>query len=48
MKISAVLQFLEQMAPPSYQESYDNSGLLVGSPNWEITGVMVCLDALET
>lgn len=30
-----------------YQESYDNAGLIVGDPQAEATGVMICLDALE-
>lgn len=38
---------LESLAPTAYQESYDNSGLLVGDPAAEITGVLVSLDATE-
>lgn len=38
---------LEKMAPSAYQESYDNSGLIVGDPNAEVTGVLVSLDATE-
>ena len=38
---------LERLAPTAYQESYDNSGLLVGNPATEITGVLVSLDATE-
>ena len=38
---------LESLAPLSYQESYDNAGLIVGDPNTEITGVLVSLDATE-
>lgn len=48
MKIKDLTQFLEQIAPPQYQETYDNAGLIVGNPNTEITGVLVCLDTLET
>ncbi|HWB25285.1 MAG TPA: Nif3-like dinuclear metal center hexameric protein [Chitinophagaceae bacterium] len=47
MKISNVIQFLEQIAPPSYQESYDNAGLLTGSPAWDCTGIICTLDATE-
>lgn len=39
--------YLEALAPAAYQESYDNSGLLVGDPTAEITGVLVSLDATE-
>ena len=31
----------------AYQESYDNSGLIVGNPNEKITGVILCLDSIE-
>jgi dinuclear metal center YbgI/SA1388 family protein len=38
---------LERLAPPAYQESYDNSGLLVGDPDQQVTGVLLSLDATE-
>lgn len=44
MTIAAILQQLEQWAPPALQEEYDNSGLLTGNPQWECTGVLVSLD----
>ena len=46
-KIRQVTEFLETVAPRAYQESYDNSGLLTGSPEWEVSGVLVTLDCLE-
>lgn len=48
MKIQDVIGFLEDWAPLQYQESYDNSGLLVGDKNKEVTGVLVCLDSIES
>jgi dinuclear metal center YbgI/SA1388 family protein len=48
MKIQQVIDFLEQKAPRVYQESYDNSGLLTGSSSDELTGILVCLDVIET
>lgn len=48
MKLSAVIQKLEQWAPPTYQESYDNSCLLVGNPDMEVKGVLVSLDCIES
>lgn len=36
--------YLESLAPLSYQESYDNSGLQVGLLEQEITGALVTLD----
>lgn len=47
MQLKQLTQFLEQLAPPIYQESYDNAGLIVGDPTSEIKGVMTCLDATE-
>ena len=46
-KISDVTRELEKLAPLSYQESYDNAGLLVGNPKTEITGILFTLDATE-
>ena len=47
MKISDIVSCIEKIAPPSYQESYDNSGLIIGDKNTEVKGVLVCLDATE-
>ncbi|HRI24194.1 MAG TPA: Nif3-like dinuclear metal center hexameric protein [Ferruginibacter sp.] len=47
MKISTIVSELEMLAPPSLQESYDNAGLLTGSPDWDCSGIMVTLDATE-
>lgn len=47
MLISAITGFLESLAPPVYQESYDNAGLLTGSGSWECTGILTTLDATE-
>lgn len=41
------MAFLESWAPRPYQESYDNSGLLVGSEDMVVSGVMVTLDCTE-
>lgn len=47
MKLKAITQFLENQFPLSIQESYDNSGLLIGNLEMEITGVLICLDSIE-
>ncbi len=47
MKIKKIIKTLESVAPKIYQESYDNSGLLIGDNNSECTGVICCLDVLE-
>ncbi|HLX91158.1 MAG TPA: Nif3-like dinuclear metal center hexameric protein [Puia sp.] len=44
MKIRDVVTHLESLAPPPYQEGYDNAGLLTGSANTECSGVLVSLD----
>src|SRR6218665_2242185 len=46
-KIKTITTFLETLAPRAYQESYDNSGLLTGNPDWETKGVLVSLDCTE-
>ncbi|HEV3410838.1 MAG TPA: Nif3-like dinuclear metal center hexameric protein [Puia sp.] len=47
MHISDIIGHLEALAPPAYQEHYDNAGLLTGSSGWECKGVLVTLDATE-
>ena len=47
MQIGTIINFLETIAPPSLQESYDNSGLLTGMPNWECSGALVSLDITD-
>ncbi|CAG5083543.1 Nif3-like dinuclear metal center hexameric protein [Parvicella tangerina] len=47
MKIKDVINFLEQLAPPSLQESYDNAGLIVGDHQANCNGVITCLDSTE-
>ncbi|MDH4090965.1 MAG: Nif3-like dinuclear metal center hexameric protein [Cyclobacteriaceae bacterium] len=47
IKIKDVTDYLELQASPSYQESYDNSGLLTGDPMTEVTGILVTLDCTE-
>lgn len=48
MKIKDIFPHLEEMAPLAYAEDFDNVGLLVGDANRDLTGVLVCHDALET
>ena len=47
MQISTIVDFFEQLAPPAYQEHYDNAGLLTGSRTWECTGALTTLDVTE-
>ncbi len=47
-KIAEVIKEIEKIAPPSYQEGYDNSGFLVGDKNLEVTGIVLSLDCIES
>ena len=47
MKIRDITAQLEQIAPLSLQENYDNAGLLTGNADWECTGIITTLDATE-
>ena len=47
MKIKEITNFLEDYAPLDYQESYDNSGLIVGDSNTEVKGALITLDCTE-
>ncbi len=46
-KVGEVIDYLESIAPLHLQEKYDNSGLLIGSPDQDITGVIISLDCTE-
>ncbi len=48
MKIKDVTRYLGSIAPSNYQESYDNSGLIVGHKDTEVTGIIVSLDCIES
>lgn len=47
MFIADITNFLETIAPPAYQESYDNCGLLTGNKNAECKGAICTLDVTE-
>jgi dinuclear metal center YbgI/SA1388 family protein len=46
-RIKDFIAVLEAFAPLSYQESYDNCGLLTGNANEDCTGVICTLDCTE-
>ncbi|SKC82268.1 Nif3-like dinuclear metal center hexameric protein [Ohtaekwangia koreensis] len=48
VKIKDVTDYLESIAPRSYQESYDNAGLITGDPTWVVQGILVTLDCIES
>ncbi len=47
MKVKEVIQILDDFAPLSYAEGFDNTGLLVGDTNASVSGILVTLDTLE-
>lgn len=47
MKLSQLTAYLETIAPLSYQEDYDNAGLIVGNPDQEIHQILISLDCIE-
>lgn len=47
MKAAEIIEVLEAWAPKSYQESYDNSGLICGHPVMEVKKVLCSLDCTE-
>jgi dinuclear metal center YbgI/SA1388 family protein len=47
MKIAEVTSYLESIAHPFLQESYDNAGLITGNPGWDCKGIVISLDATE-
>jgi dinuclear metal center YbgI/SA1388 family protein len=47
MKLKDLTSFLDSAIPLSFQEGYDNAGLQVGSPDREISSVLLTLDVTE-
>ena len=47
MTIGEITTYLESVAPPSFQESYDNAGLIIGDPETVISSVLISLDITE-
>ena len=47
MIIKEITNYLEQLAPISLQESYDNAGLLIGSYDSDVDKVLITLDVTD-
>ena len=47
LKIGEITGYLEKIAPPALQQSYDNAGLILGDVNSEVSAVLVTLDVTE-
>ena len=46
MKVSDIVAIIEEFAPASIQEKWDNTGLQIGSPEQEVRGIMLGFDPL--
>lgn len=47
MILNKIISVIEEYAPLSLQESYDNAGLVVGSPKMEVSKALICFDVTE-
>ena len=47
MKVKDIIAVIEEFAPLSIQEGWDNSGLCVGSPEDKVTSALFALDCTE-
>lgn len=47
MKIKDITNYIEEIAPLSFQEGYDNAGLIVGNAETEINAILISLDVNE-
>ena len=47
MKIKDITDVIERFAPLSYQESYDNAGLIVGRPDDEVQRALLAVDVTD-
>ncbi len=45
--IGEIVSYLDKIAPPAYQESYDNARLITGNKHDEAKGILCTLDATE-
>ena len=44
LTVQKVYEIIDTLAPFDTQESWDNSGLLLGNPNMEVKGIHLALD----
>ncbi len=47
MTVQEITKIVEEIAPLTYAEDFDNVGLLVGNPHQKVTNILVTLDTLE-
>ena len=47
MKLKEITNYLESIAPLAFQQSYDNSGLIIGDASSEVNAALITLDCTE-
>ena len=47
MQIKKIISVVEDFAPLSLQEPYDNAGLILGDPAGDVDSVLLCIDVTE-
>lgn len=45
--VADICDVIEEFAPLSYQENYDNAGLIIGHRDTEVKGILICLDVSQ-
>ena len=45
MLVKDIIRLLNNYAPLSYSEEFDNTGLIIGNKNNNVTGILICLDS---
>jgi dinuclear metal center YbgI/SA1388 family protein len=48
MRIQDIINAIEEVAPLSLQESYDNAGLIIGNSKANVTSALITIDVTET
>ena len=47
MEVKQIISYIEDFAPLSLQDSYDNAGLLIGNANQDVTTTLITIDVTE-
>ena len=47
MKVKDIIKCIENIAPLELQESYDNSGLIIGDAESKVSKALICIDVTE-
>ncbi|MBP6978600.1 MAG: Nif3-like dinuclear metal center hexameric protein [Bacteroidales bacterium] len=48
MKLAQIVGVLEESAPLKWQEDYDNSGLMIGDPERDVSKALICVDVTQS